>query len=345
MARSAKSNIHERAAAFVRGRRRRHGRTDVTLREESGSGTATSKGPTFPAGIQTIGSFITWLAGAVGGILAIFYAFGYVASTSYVYMLGVDLVDLHYDYLVYVLRGAHFFIAIFDEPRVIWLLTVSSVLAILFIFAGLRRLCRRFAITPPFRRFAWLRPDWQGIAYLCLVLLLAYRVDYLTDSEAMNVSGLLLSATHGQPTAGSIRDWILSGDRQELRNQFTTRVVNEGLFGAMLFLAWWVSRGRRWPVLRTAPFAVVLLTATVYLAGDYGRLELPVKFKEATIPDDHPMAKLYQLNRTADGYYVFWDCRQRRVRWIPIGSERVIVFGNEERTLRQILQSCEGTTP
>jgi hypothetical protein len=295
----------------------------------------------YPIGIQTIGAAITWLSGAVAGLGAIFYAFGYLASMSSVHLLGVALWSLRYDYTFYIQRGASFFLLLVVDTAGYLLLVLMLVLAILFAFRGSRLLYQWLAIRP-FRRFTLHHLDWQGIAYVGLLFLLALQVStHLSWPEWMDVSGILQSATYEQSAAGPIREWILSGNERSLQNEFTYLATQEVWIGALLLLAWRVSRGRRWAVLRTAPFAVVFVISTVFAAGAYGTLALPVKFLEASIPAEDPSAKLYLLNQIPSGY-VFWDCPGRQTRWVPI--ETRVTF-SERRTLRQILQSCNGAGP
>jgi hypothetical protein len=155
----------------------------------------------------------------------------------------------------------------------------------------------------------------------------------------MAVSGILQSDVHEQATAASVREWILSGNEPVLRNQFAYLANQQVWIGALLVLAWVVSRSYRWRVLGTAPFALIFVTSIFYLALEYGTLALPIKFREASIPTESPTAKLYLLNQIDEGYVV-WDCRQ--TRWIP-QQTRVNFF--EVRTLREIIASCQREDP
>ena len=314
----------------------------ATPQAESAAEAATPKPSVFTASIQMIGAGLAWLSGAVVGLGAVFSAFGFLVALSYAHMLGVEIRSLRYDYTFYVQCGASFFVSLIVETAGLLFLALILVLAVLFIFRGCSWLYQKFAIQPPFGRLVRYCSDWRGIAYLGLLVLLAIQLPtQLTYPEGMDVSGLLQSAAHEPSAVDPIQRWILFGNEAALLDCFAGLAPRVILVAVLLPLAWFVSRDRSWAVLRTAPFAIVLATSLVFLAREYGTLALPVKFREASMSDEKPLAKLYLLNETERGY-VFWVCSQQRARWIPIEKDNSLIFVKERRTVEQIIQSCTG---
>jgi hypothetical protein len=348
---SAQSSVHADRPASSTERRRRQSSIADTPPQAGSSTDAAPKPSVSPqiTSIQTLGAVIAWLSGAVAGFGAIFYAFGYLASRSYTDMLGVNLRSLRYDYTFYVQRGAEFFVLLVYNTAWPLFLALASVLAILFACRGCGWLCQKLEIAPRFGRFTRYRLDWRGIAYLSLLVLLAIQLPaQFPYPKELVISGILRSAAEKpsqEPFAicPSIHDSILSGNEQPLGTCFAKRSIGVVVIAALLPLAWFVSRDRSWAVLRTVPFAIVLATSLLSLAWQYGTLKLPIKFREASISDGKPPAKLYMLNEVESGY-VFWDCSQQRTRWISIETDRPLIFVKERRTLEQILQSCDGAS-
>lgn len=298
--------------------------------------------PSFTTSMRSIGAVLGWLSGALAGLGAVFCAFGYLATRSHLYLLGVDFGISRYDYIFYVQRGAGFFLLFLVETAPYLFLSLALVLAVLFALRGWRWFCERRAIGMPFNRFAKRLPDWRGIAYVGLLVLLALQVrGHLRYPEWMDVSGILDSSASQGTAIGPVREWMLSGNQSLLRDQFTYLANQQLWIGALLGLAWWVTRGRRWALLRTAPFAVVLVVSLGFLAGEFGALALPLKFRAASIRGEQPPTKMYLIDEIQRGY-VFWDCAQKRARWIPIEKDDLLTFSPESRTPREILEACDG---
>jgi len=337
VARSAQSNVHERRRGSSTGERRRKPRLADRVPQVAGPSDTTPSGArTFAADIQTIGAAIAWLSGAVAGLGAIFYAFGYLASVSYVRMLGLQLSNLHYDHTFYVQRGAGFFLLLVWETAPYLFLVSVLALLILFTFLGLRWVCQRLEISAPFRRLSGNQIRWLGIAYVTLLLLLGLQVStHLWDPESIATSGVLQSSPDQESATGAVRALIVSGKEDLLHNQFAYLATQQVWIGALLLLAWSVCRACRWRVLLMAPFAMVFVTSTFYLALQYGVLALPVTFREAAIPAEDPSAKVYLLNQVESGS-VFWDPRHRQARWMPIETQ---VDFSQSRTIKEILGS------
>ncbi len=346
VANSAKAGQRQRRASSTEARRKQDRITDAGPRSEATSDNVRSGVPAFPAGFRTLGGAITWLSGAIAGIVAIFYAFGYLATISNLRMLGLEFGSLHYDHTFYVQRGASFLLLSVVETAPYLFFVFSLMLVILFTALGSRLLYQRLAMRLSFPSVTGHRGTWQAVAYAGLLLLLALQVStHLQYPEWMAVSDILRSAGDEGSAGGSIREWILSGNERLLQDQFTYLANQQVLIGALLFFAWRVSRAWRWGVLLTAPFAVVFVISTCYLAIEYGTLALPIKFREALIPDPHPaqavgapLIKMYLLNQIESGSE-FWDPHHRRIEWIAI--EKPVDF-SERRTIRQILSSSEG---
>ncbi len=346
MAHSVEPKTRQRQrASSPEGRRKQDRVTDAGPRSEGAGITPPSGVPAFPAGFQTLGGAITWLSGAAVGIAAIFYAFGYLATLSNLHMLGLEREsgNLRYDYLFYVQRGAGFFLLLVLQTVPYLFLVFSLALVILFTFLGSRLLYQRLGMRQPFRSFTGHHAAWQAIAYAGLLLLLALQVStHLSPPESVAVSNILRSAGDEGSAGGSIREWILSGNEDLLQEQFNYLANQQIWIGALLFFAWSVSRASRWRVLMTAPFALVFVISSFYLAMDYGTLVLPIKFPEAV---EHPaqtagasLAKMYLLNQN-ESSYVLWDPRDRQIRLVKIETPMDFF---ESRTLRQILRSSEG---
>ncbi len=213
-----------------------------------------------------IGAGLAWLSGAVVGLGAVFSAFGFLVVLSYAHMLGVEIRRLRYDYTYYLQCGASFFVSLIVETAGLLFLTLMLVIAVLVIFRGCRGLCQKFAIEPPLGRLVRYCSDWQGTAYLGLLVLLAIQLPtQLTYPEGMDVSGLLQSAALEPSAVDPIRRSILSGNGTALLNYFAGLAPRVILVAVLLPLAWLASRDRSWTVLRTAPFAIVLATSLVFL--------------------------------------------------------------------------------
>jgi len=347
VARSTQPSIHaDRQASSTERRLRQSSAADMPPQAEA-STDAGLKPSVSPTSIQALGAAIAWLSGAVAGLGAIFYAFGFLATLSYVRMLGVNLRSLRYDYTFFVQLGANFFVSLIVETAGLLFLALALVLAALFTFRGCAWFCQKLAITSPFGRFTRYCPDWRGIAYAGLVILLAVQLPtQLSYPESMYISGILQSTAEESSQAtsaacSSIHNSILSGNERSLRNCFAGQAPRAVWIAVLLPLAWFVSRDRSWAVLRTAPFAIVFATSLLFLAWQYGTLAMPIKFREASISDETTPAKFYLLNEIENGY-VFWDCSQQRTRWLPIEKDKALIFSRERRTLGQILKSCDG---
>src|SRR5260370_365051 len=222
-------------ASSAEGRRKQDRIADAGPRSERAGTTVPSRGPAFPAGLQTLGSAITWLSGALAGIGAIFYAFGWLATLSNVRMLGLESGSLHYDHLFYVQRGAIFFLYTVVATWRSLLLAIALVLLILYTFLGLRLLYQRsprLGIMQPFRSLTGRPGTWQGIAYAGLLLMLALQLQTRLEPQGF-VSGILRGAVDEGSAGGSIRELILSGNDLLLRDYFTLLAVQQVWIGAL----------------------------------------------------------------------------------------------------------------
>lgn len=337
MARSAQPRLRQsRPAPASGGRRRADGSVDDSARTEGGTQPAA---PRALAGFQTIGGAFAWLSGASAGIAVILYAFGYVASLGYARMLGLEIADLRYDYTFYLQRGGGFFLLLIVEiaPFVFGALVV--ILGAVALWHGLGSW---FLNLPVFRRMTGSSVNWRMMAYLGLVILLALQLStHLSYPEWMAVSGVLTRPEDVSPAALGVRNLIAQNNESLLRGQFTYLAIQYVWIGILLFLAWRVCRVQRWGLLMAAPFALVFVLSTIYLALDYGTLMLPARFQETEVARNNATETMYLLGRLEDRYGL-WDPCDRKVEWVP--SDQIGRRG-EKKTIEEILAASKRLCP
>jgi hypothetical protein len=287
-----------------------------------------------PAGLQTIGGALAWLSGAIAAIGAILYAFGYVASIGYVRMLGLELTELRYDYTFYLQRGGSFFLLLIVEIVPFVFCVLLLVLGVVALWHGLRSW---FLNAPVVRRLSQRNVNWRMIVYFGLFLLLALQLStHLSYPEWMAVSGVLARPDDVSPAASGIRNLIVASNERVLRSQFTYLAVQYVWIGTLLFLAWRVCCTQRRGLLMTAPFALVFVISTIYLALDYGTLMLPAKFQETEVQRNNTTTTMYLVNRMEDRYGL-WNPCDRKMEWLP--SDQIGKRGDKQ-TIEHILASA-----
>lgn len=289
-------------------------------------------------GMQTVGGALAWLSGAVAGIGAVFYAFGYIASIGYARMLGVEIGELRYDYTFYLQRGGRLFLSLIVEtaPYVFCVLVV--ILGAMAVWQGLRSWLVNARIV---QRLIQCGVNWRVVLYTGLFLFLALQLStHLSYPEWMTVSGVLRGPADMEPAAKTLREWIVSDNGELLRNQFTYLALQHLWIGTLLLLAWRVCCAQRWGVLMMAPFGLVFLMSTVYLALDYGTLMLPTKFQKVEVSRHNETATMYFMNQLEERYGLWNPCAQK-IEWISSTDREIKVIFREKKTIDHILKSAK----
>jgi hypothetical protein len=284
-------------------------------------------------------AFIVWLSGALAAISGFLYAFGYVATLSNLYSLGLSPLVLSFDPLFYLQRGSGFTLYVLRLLFHILLIPMIAFVVVTLIVLAVTHFWRERKLTEKSLHKAGAvfgkAETWKALIYVLVLVILFWEMltSYDDLTRILTVSDLLYETVGQKNDAAETRTirlrQALTADRQA---PAVADLIHTSFLDSVLFLleltvlfcvAWRLTAGRRFRPLLVAPFALALAMFFVSLPMIYGILILPNKYplvriaaEDATI---ETAADYYLLNKTAREL-VIWDGPNKRLLWLPIGS-------------------------
>jgi hypothetical protein len=306
--------------------------------------------------LRTFATFIGWLAGALAGVSAIFYAIGYLITRSHLTLLGIyGLFDEGNVQLI--TKGAMFTLSIASFAGAV-LLPLSALFGVGALFVWLVILILRYCgltefiqtQTEPFIKWAQ-KPSFNVVLYVALLLLLVRHYDLYSESfqSPLLISNVLYNSNDGRHTELSddgnskvsssrqsaatrfhdpdsadidnIRQWLEKGNTKGAHDHFRMLLWGEVFAGLLLAAAWHVTIEWQQRALWLSYFAINFAAYTVSLPMIYGVLVDPIEYPVITLDSSdqsltHAVGKLFLLNKT-DQEFVLWDSHDKRILWIP----------------------------
>lgn len=294
--------------------------------------------------LKSVGVFIGWLAGSLAGVMACFYAFGYVITQVNLNLLGLDLYLFTFDPPFYLIRGATFalYLALYVVVISVVLLPVAGLA--LFIKARIaRRLAKPGGDGRVARLWRWFaaRPRLlYGLGFVGLLLLLIGllrwdgwawwnwgRSPALID--VLRVRNLL----HGPVGAdAALLDLFAKGETARLTGYFVQAVRGLLIGALLLYGAWRWSAAFRLRHLMRGPFVLVFVVYGVLAPLTYGVVRVPNEFSRIEIVGlentrGAAPGHFFLLNKT-DEAFLLWDALERSVLWVPVGAVRSARVGD-----------------
>jgi hypothetical protein len=320
--------------------------------------------------LKQIGLTFGWLSGALAGIGAFLYCFGYLITAADLHLLGLDIFIFNYKPSFYIGRGATFFVYQFLAisglllslaPGLIPLLLVGGLYVLLRRRLGRRIRGKRWLVRG--RRWrrrlgasVWFRQT--AAALLLFVLLIYLSTIRETITAPLQISGILhgpaaepcAQATHPDHAAWSITEkivcWLHTGNTKALQTRFHEALLAEVFVVGCLLIAWYVVTRTGLSKLILAPFILAVIVIVMLLPMIYGVLMLPREFPSIRlVPKDQALlarpAHLYLLHKT-DSDLVLWNATTHRVVWVPLGTLLAAEIGRS-RQLSEIITLQEDT--
>jgi hypothetical protein len=298
---------------------------------------------------KSVAVFVGWLSGSLGGIGAILYACGYLATMAQLNMLGLSgLVSYGHEH--YLEEGGRFILSIVGQTGEILfnlLLAVGIIALPLGLAAGLWYLLRRQSMRAVREKLrgslAKLRGRWPwraGVFVVLLVLLFAGAEDPQAFNDPLEVSNLLFA---GNPERPGLPRLLADGDSVSLKAIFSNSLLLTLQAGVLMFLAWQVVAPWRWRLLAVSPFFIIFMLYVLLLPMLYGVLQRQIRLPLVTLvpSGEWPVTtsdRLFLLNRT-DRDFVLWDAGQRKVLLLPLDA----VKAAEIREVQPIFARLEAT--
>lgn len=300
---------------------------------------------------KEIAKFIGWLSGSVAGIAAILYACGYLASQTFLHLLGIGGL-VNYDYQTYLQRGANFLVDALGLALSVLLplaaaIILSGMLGYLLCL-GVKRLFGEAGFAVRIKRgLAGIHKEhpllgWGGVYCLLLLLFFVLLFQNLELFEApLSISGLLYDAgrmasvTGDHPDLkGKMAGWIVHQKIEDLKGHFATLMVLELSAGLLLLLAWRVTERLPFRSLLVSPFVIIFALYISLLPMVYGplmvKIELaPVSVSMAGEAVSGKPERYYLVTATDDGFSL-WRPAEKRLVWLPKRELRAIEFMRKE---------------
>jgi len=306
--------------------------------------------------LKEITKLIGWLSGSVAGIAAILYACGYLASQTFLHLLGIGGL-VSYDYQIYLQRGANFLIDALGLTLSVLLpltamLIVSGIVGYLFCL-GVKRWLSQTRFTINFQ-LGWVKIHKQhpllgwSISYgllLLLFFLLLFRNMELFEAP-LNISGLLYDADRmafltgsSSDLKGTIVSWIIHQQSDALKGHFTTLIMLELSAGLLLLLAWHVSEHLPFQNLLISPFVIIFALYISLLPMVYGPLMVKIEFAPVSIEMTAETASAsagndYYLVASGEEGLTLWTPSQQRLIWLPKRELRSVAFLHKELPIK-----------
>jgi len=303
--------------------------------------------------IKEVAKLIGWLAGALTGITAIMYAFGYLIAQTQLHLLGIDaLLPSGREY--YLREGANFFIVTGQKLGLVVLGLIALVvigcipLSILTKSEkgarGLARMKERLLGTG--QKHQWL---WQAAILLLLVILLFFPLVHNLDlfRAPLGLSGLLYTAQDLTPPqslssdSSTVWKWVSTGDTKRLNSHYYSLLIHF-LFAGFLMVA--VQRvTSSWPLrsLIVFPFLLVFAIYLFLLPLNYAVLQKRIEFPVATLVSSFEKASTLSgqwllLNKT-EQEFILWDQVEKKALWIPKDKVVKVEIGRPQAVFKREL--------
>lgn len=274
--------------------------------------------------------WLTWFAGAVTGIAALFYAVGYLSLRAHADLLGlVGFVQFDHDELLQ--EGARFFVVAGAAIAQAVLTATAALTALGLLMLALRHTLRRIPVWPRVQAFAArCAPNVRRVAFVLVGLFFLWTL--WDDIDAMRNPLCVTNALYRAPDvsacpkgydAQTLIANLQDGTSQALRKSFSDLLFS-GLGHALFLtgLAGWLARPwatRRWLVV---PFLLAVALMSLLLPMVYGVMVTPVRYPRIALAlADHSTdgRSLYLLRRDDKGLTV-WDPTRRVLIWWPLSA-------------------------
>src|SRR6266567_7878283 len=252
--------------------------------------------------LKQVGLTFGWLSGALAGIGAFLYCFGYLITAADLHLLGLDVFIFSYNPSFYISRGTTFFgyqlLTINDfllrlAPEFIPLLLVGVFYVSIRRWLGRRSWGKRWMV----RCRRW-RPHlgtsvrfWKTAAILLLFFLVIYLINILESITAPLQVSCKLHGLLAEPctvadrphqatlsTSKKIANWLNTGNTEELQARFTEALLAEIFVVGFLLIAWYVVTRTDLSKLILVPFMLAVIVIVMLLPMVYGVLMLPREF-------------------------------------------------------------------
>lgn len=302
--------------------------------------------------LKEAAKLIGWLTGALAGIVAIFYACGYLIVQTQLHLLGVDaLLPSGREY--YLQEGANFFIVTGTELGYVVLGIVAICLIVcipLSILAkskkGLNWLNRtRERLLGSNRKHQWL---WQTAALLVMICLLFYPLVHNLDlfRAPLEIAGLLQVQQSNSASgivslhAAKIRTWLTTGQTGELNNLYFNLLMHCMFAGFLMLMGQRLAAG--WPLksFLLFPFLLVFAIYLFLLPLSYGILEKRIEFPSVTFISTVEKVSsmngdLLLLNKT-EQEFILWDRSLSKALWLPRDKMVKVEIGQSRPVFKKI---------
>jgi hypothetical protein len=291
--------------------------------------------------LKGIAAFTGWLTGALAGVGAILYAFGYLITRAHLSFLGVyGLFDQNNVYFIQ--EGAMFVLVIGELiARTLLPLLVTLGVAALLIGGIAFMLTRYLARSAP--GLAERGNQWKGSlvrwrehalltrsVYVALLMLFLFHADtYLfAFNYPLLISNVLYSEPNTTDAVGGtdpktreIRNWLIEGNEAKAHAYFLNLLWGDVLAGLLLLAVWHITFGWQWRTLWVSWFLVGFMIYSLSLPMTYGVLVRSTKYPVVTLnTTDEKLTRglgtLFLLNKS-DKEFVVWDAQGRQLVWIP----------------------------
>lgn len=284
-------------------------------------------------------AFVVGLGGALAGITAMLYGFGYLVTRAHLSLLGLyGLIDFSHDYILQ--EGAKFFfIMAFSTGRDIFYplsTVIPAILPLILLGLFLRNRARRWWQAlhrrfPSFDADRWLRV----VAFAVLFLVFVGHSDiYLDKFERPLCFVNLLYSNADTDTANCIvsdpesskklRTALFESKRKILDDTFHELEI--GLIQAIIlaYLTWRVTRPWRWHAWCVAPSFFAMALYLILLPMDYGVLQRPINYPRIAMTfvekTEFPVTgAVFLLNKSSNDFVV-WSATARKLFWVPAAS-------------------------
>lgn len=300
---------------------------------------------------KEIAKLIGWLSGSVAGIAAILYACGYLASQTFLHLLGIGGL-VNYDYQTYLQRGANFLVDALGLALSVLLplaaaIILSGMLGYLLCL-GVKRLFGEMGFAVSLKQsLAGTHEEhpllgWSVLYCLLLLLFFVLLFQNIELFEApLSISGLLYDAgemalaTRDQPDLKEIiADWIVQENAEALRGHFATLILLELSAGFLLLLAWRVTDRLPFRNLLVSPFAIIFTLYISLLPMVYGPLMVKIELAPVSVSmagetiSDKP--ETYYLVTATGDEFTLWKPAEKRLVWLPKRELKIAEFMRKE---------------
>lgn len=278
--------------------------------------------------LKTVGAFIGWLSGAVAGVTAILYAFGFLATLAHQRLLGLGWASISRDSLWYVGLGGQVVVA--------WALDAILWLLLLFFFGEAWRMIAK-RLTP--------QEAGKKIRIGALVHWFDRHALWFLAIAAMVLAGQMMAAFEGTLAVRNLlfagREAVCGGDDlvAELAGVREDRALERagavfGYAALALGLGWYATPrlfGNRISALPVLICGSVALQALGAIPAAYGILVMERGLRHVVADGENAerfqRGPIWLVARATDGVWA-WEPATRSVHWFAEGSFDYLRIGH-----------------